>query len=76
MAVENFFLYRGYLTIAFNFRGSGKSRGRTSWTGEPENDDFKTMLNFLKNFGKINDDNIIIIPNVSEVTVIVSYEFS
>lgn len=72
VAVEHFFLRKGYLTIAFNFRGSGKSKGRTSWTGEPENDDFKTMLNFLVNFGKISDDNIVLIPKISQVIIIVS----
>ncbi|RIA88933.1 Alpha/Beta hydrolase protein [Glomus cerebriforme] len=70
IALENFFLHSGYLTIAFNFRGSGKSRGRTSWTGESESNDFRTMLNFIANSGKINDDNIVIIPKIYQVTII------
>ncbi|CAB4378601.1 unnamed protein product [Rhizophagus irregularis] len=74
VAVENFFLRKGYLTLAFNFRGSGKSKGRTSWTGEPENNDFRTMLNFLANSGKISDDNIVIIPKISGV-IIIGYSY-
>ncbi|KAF9581973.1 hypothetical protein BGW38_000825 [Lunasporangiospora selenospora] len=33
---------------AFNFRGCGKSKGRTSWTGEAEREDYQTVIDFLQ----------------------------
>ncbi|GJJ68806.1 hypothetical protein EMPS_01152 [Entomortierella parvispora] len=33
---------------AFNFRGSGKSKGKTSWTGEAERQDYQTVVDFLQ----------------------------
>ncbi|KAF9952704.1 hypothetical protein BGZ72_005992 [Mortierella alpina] len=33
---------------AFNFRGCGKSKGRTSWFGEAERDDYQTIVDFLQ----------------------------
>ncbi|CAG8451622.1 27169_t:CDS:2 [Dentiscutata erythropus] len=69
VAVEQYFQDKGYLTIAFNFRGSGKSKGRTSWSGEPECDDYKTMLEFLSKSGKIGENTILQIPKISDVNV-------
>ncbi|CAH1763516.1 13705_t:CDS:2 [Entrophospora sp. SA101] len=68
--VEDFFLRKGYLTIAFNFRGSGKSAGRTSWSGEPECYDYKTIVEFLLNSGKLGNKSIMSIPKISELTII------
>ncbi|KAF0352005.1 alpha/beta-hydrolase [Gigaspora margarita] len=70
VTVEQYFQDKGYLTIAFNFRGSGKSKGRTSWSGEPECEDYKTMLEFLSKSGKIGENTILQIPKVSDVTII------
>ncbi|CAG8820228.1 45817_t:CDS:2 [Gigaspora margarita] len=50
--------------------GSGKSKGRTSWSGEPECEDYKTMLEFLSKSGKIGENTILQIPKVSDVTII------
>ncbi|KAF9976392.1 hypothetical protein BGZ73_008670 [Actinomortierella ambigua] len=33
---------------AVNFRGCGKSGGRTSWTGEAEREDYQTVIDFLQ----------------------------
>ncbi|KAF9182720.1 hypothetical protein BGZ51_004486 [Haplosporangium sp. Z 767] len=33
---------------AFNFRGCGKSKGKTSWFGEAERDDYQTIIDFLQ----------------------------
>ncbi|KAI8602115.1 hypothetical protein EDD21DRAFT_372744 [Dissophora ornata] len=33
---------------AFNFRGCGKSKGKTSWTGEAEREDYQTIIDFLQ----------------------------
>jgi len=30
------------------FRGSGKSKGKTSWTGEAERQDYQTVVDFLQ----------------------------
>ncbi|KAG0024825.1 hypothetical protein BGZ81_007584 [Podila clonocystis] len=36
---------------AFNFRGCGKSKGRTSWFGEAEREDYQTIIDFLQSGG-------------------------
>ncbi|KAF9109257.1 hypothetical protein BGX27_007798 [Mortierella sp. AM989] len=33
---------------AFNFRGCGKSKGRTSWFGEAEREDYQTIIDVLQ----------------------------
>ncbi|KAG0372099.1 hypothetical protein BGX24_000740 [Mortierella sp. AD032] len=33
---------------AFNFRGCGKSKGKTSWFGEAEREDYQTIVDFLQ----------------------------
>ncbi|ORZ28685.1 hypothetical protein BCR41DRAFT_343894 [Lobosporangium transversale] len=33
---------------AFNFRGCGRSKGRTSWFGGAERDDYQTIVDFLQ----------------------------
>ncbi|CAG8741075.1 1480_t:CDS:2, partial [Ambispora leptoticha] len=50
--------------------GCGKSKGRTSWSGEPECEDYKTMLEFLSKSGRIGENTILQIPNISDVTII------
>ncbi|CAG8650418.1 18322_t:CDS:2 [Acaulospora morrowiae] len=70
VTIESFFLTRGYLTIAFNFRGVGNSKGRTSWSGEPESGDYKSMIEFLSNSGRVGVDIIMEIPKISDLTVI------
>ncbi|CAG8540001.1 13353_t:CDS:2, partial [Cetraspora pellucida] len=70
VTVEQYFQDKGYLTIAFNFRGCGKSKGRTSWSGEPECEDYKTMLEFLSKSGRIGENSILQIPKISDVTII------
>ncbi|CAG8608215.1 6837_t:CDS:2, partial [Ambispora gerdemannii] len=76
IAFENFFLRRGYLTVAFNFRGSGRSGGRNTWSGEAETSDYNTMLQFLGNRGKdLNSDRIIMeIPPIKEI-IIAGYSY-
>ncbi|KAJ2704332.1 hypothetical protein FB645_003337 [Coemansia sp. IMI 203386] len=36
------------LTVAFNLRGAGRSEGRTSWTGMPEQEDLRSVLDMLR----------------------------
>ncbi|KAK5993025.1 hypothetical protein PT974_06451 [Cladobotryum mycophilum] len=40
-------LRKGYLLGTFNFRGAGRSAGRTSWTARPERDDYISFLGFM-----------------------------
>ncbi|CAO3648812.1 unnamed protein product [Cunninghamella blakesleeana] len=53
------FTEKGFLTVSFNFRGSGKSSGRTSWTGIPEQNDYQSVINYFlnRNNNKTNDDD-------------------
>ncbi|KAM3415547.1 hypothetical protein BST61_g9068 [Cercospora zeina] len=37
-------LRESYIIVTFNFRGAGKSGGRTSWTGRPEVDDYASVV--------------------------------
>ncbi|CAK1354463.1 unnamed protein product [Cercospora beticola] len=37
-------LRESYITVTFNFRGAGKSAGKTSWTGRPEVDDYASVV--------------------------------
>ncbi|KAG0062787.1 hypothetical protein BGZ89_010394 [Linnemannia elongata] len=36
------------IICAFNFRGCGKSKGKTSWFGEAEREDYQTVVDFLQ----------------------------
>ncbi|KAF9344966.1 hypothetical protein BGX26_003700 [Mortierella sp. AD094] len=36
------------VVCAFNFRGCGKSKGRTSWFGEAEREDYQTIVDVLQ----------------------------
>ena len=35
---------KGYITLTFDFRGAGLSKGRTSWTGRGEKEDYGTVV--------------------------------
>ncbi|KAF2741477.1 hypothetical protein EJ04DRAFT_582994 [Polyplosphaeria fusca] len=41
------FLSKGYIVGTFNFRGAHGSRGRTSWSGKPELDDYTSFAAFF-----------------------------
>ncbi|KAI9359452.1 Alpha/Beta hydrolase protein [Pilaira anomala] len=53
-AVQRHFVSKGYLTCCMNFRGSGLSEGRTSWTGIAEKEDYESVLDYLINQEDIN----------------------
>lgn len=40
-------LLQGFVVGTFNFRGAGKSTGRTSWTGRAEGGDYMSFAGFL-----------------------------
>ncbi|CEG71927.1 hypothetical protein RMATCC62417_07571 [Rhizopus microsporus] len=47
MALKDYFLNQGYITICLNFRGCGHSKGKTSWTGMPERDDYLSVIDAI-----------------------------
>lgn len=44
------FLANGYIVGTFNFRGAHGSKGRTSWSGKPEVDDYISVAAFFMNY--------------------------
>jgi alpha/beta superfamily hydrolase len=58
IAIQRHFLSLGYITACINFRGCGKSKGKTSWTGMSERDDYITVMDYLlssnEKYPKIN----------------------
>lgn len=46
-ALQDHFLSLDYITVCLNFRGCGKSQGRTSWTGMPEREDYSSVIDFI-----------------------------
>lgn len=43
-------LRQGFLVGTFNFRGAGKSSGRTSWTSKPEMTDYMSFAGFVYHY--------------------------
>ncbi|KAM0477748.1 hypothetical protein ACHAPX_005511 [Trichoderma viride] len=41
---------KGYLLGTFNFRGAGRSAGRTSWTAKPECGDYTSFVGFMAHY--------------------------
>ncbi|KAI8575320.1 hypothetical protein K450DRAFT_262378 [Umbelopsis ramanniana AG] len=46
-SLHKYFSSKNYVTASFNFRGAGRSGGRTSWTGMPERQDYIAVMNHL-----------------------------
>jgi len=49
IALQQYFKSKGYVTICMNFRGCGKSKGRTSWTAMPEREDYMSIVDYALN---------------------------
>ncbi|KAI9308575.1 Alpha/Beta hydrolase protein [Cunninghamella echinulata] len=62
--LHKYFSEKGFLTTSFNFRGSGKSSGRTSWTGAPEQKDYQAVINHL-----LHNNNHHIYPTISHLFI-------
>ncbi|KAK9710210.1 hypothetical protein K7432_008601 [Basidiobolus ranarum] len=45
--LQTYFTQQGFVVVSFNSRGSGNSSGKTSWTGIPETEDYKTIVSYL-----------------------------
>ncbi|KAF3918362.1 hypothetical protein ABW21_db0208462 [Orbilia brochopaga] len=57
---------RGYVVATFNFGGAGNSKGKTSWTGTPEREEFATVAAFLVRYVECLDpDSFTYTPSVS-----------
>ncbi|CEP11457.1 hypothetical protein [Parasitella parasitica] len=60
IAIQHYFKSKEYVTICMNFRGCGKSKGRTSWTGMPEREDYMSVVDYaldestLRSYPRIN----------------------
>jgi alpha/beta superfamily hydrolase len=57
IAIQRHFLSCGYITACINFRGCGKSKGKTSWTGLPEREDYISVMDYLlkgEDYPKVN----------------------
>lgn len=48
--VSAILLRQGFLVGTFNFRGAGKSTGRTSWTSKAEKSDYMSFVGFLYHY--------------------------
>ncbi|KAB8336944.1 hypothetical protein FH972_021249 [Carpinus fangiana] len=48
--VKQELLSAGAVVATFNFRGTGRSKGKTSWSGEPEVEDFESIVLFLGHY--------------------------
>lgn len=47
IAMQRHFFSKGYITACLNFRGCGKSQGKTSWTGQGEREDYMSVVEYL-----------------------------
>lgn len=69
-AIQQHFLSLGYLTVCINFRGCGKSKGKTSWTGMAERDDYISVMEYL-----LADNQLQNYPQVSHLLLCVGGSF-
>ncbi|KAI7906479.1 Alpha/Beta hydrolase protein [Cokeromyces recurvatus] len=66
--LQKYFHSKGYVTACMNFRGCGNSKGRTSWTGMPEREDYISVMNYLL---RLDDNNY---PLVNQL-ILCGYSF-
>ncbi|KAI8879138.1 hypothetical protein K501DRAFT_287515 [Backusella circina FSU 941] len=71
ISLQRYFVSKGYLTVCINFRGCGNSKGRTSWTGMPEREDYYGVIDFIT---KDNNERMKGYPKVSSV-ILCGYSF-
>ncbi|KAJ6256829.1 hypothetical protein Dda_8697 [Drechslerella dactyloides] len=57
LAVVGVLLERGWVVATFNFGGAGNSKGKTSWTGAPEREEYATVAAFLIRYVECLDPN-------------------
>ena len=44
--ISHFLALKGFSILIFNFRGVGKSQGKSTWCGHSETEDFRSAVNF------------------------------
>jgi hypothetical protein len=69
IALQRYFVSKGYLAVCINFRGCGNSKGRTSWTGMPEREDYYGVIDFIT---KDDNEHMKDYPKVSSILLCVS----
>ncbi|KAI8365439.1 Alpha/Beta hydrolase protein, partial [Choanephora cucurbitarum] len=47
IALQRYFTSKGYVVFCLNFRGCGKSKGKTSWTAMPERQDYQAVIDYV-----------------------------
>ncbi|CDS11728.1 hypothetical protein LRAMOSA03991 [Lichtheimia ramosa] len=65
MALHGYFASKGFITASINFRGCGRSKGRTSWTGMPERGDYQAVIDHLLKADKYPKPSHLIISGYS-----------
>ncbi|KAI8984322.1 hypothetical protein BDF20DRAFT_859253 [Mycotypha africana] len=58
------FCAKGYVSVCLNFRGCGRSKGKTSWTGLPERDDYLSVVNYLLDSNKYRSSSFPMITDL------------
>ncbi|KAL7321464.1 hypothetical protein PS15m_001228 [Mucor circinelloides] len=69
IALQQYFKSKGYVTICMNFRGCGKSKGRTSWTAMPEREDYMSVVDYA-----LNDNALQEYPRIHKL-ILCGYSF-
>lgn len=74
IAVQKYFQSQGYITVCLNFRGCGRSEGRTSWTGMPEREDYISVMHFI--LRNNSDYQALNLPTVNQLILCVNNPLS
>ncbi|KAI8386980.1 Alpha/Beta hydrolase protein [Blakeslea trispora] len=68
IALQRYFSSKGYVVFCLNFRGCGKSKGKTSWTGMPERQDYQAVIDYAL------DHQLAEVPKVNRM-ILCGYSF-
>ncbi|KAI8080163.1 uncharacterized protein B0P05DRAFT_540214 [Gilbertella persicaria] len=66
IALQRYFISKGYVAICMNFRGCGNSKGRTSWTGMPERQDYQAVIHYA-----LDHNTLDIFPEINSLILCV-----
>ncbi|EMC94501.1 hypothetical protein BAUCODRAFT_124120 [Baudoinia panamericana UAMH 10762] len=50
LSLANTMLSAGFIVGTFNFRGAGNSKGKTTWSGRAETEDYTTFIGFMMHY--------------------------
>ncbi|KAK6508602.1 hypothetical protein TWF506_010686 [Arthrobotrys conoides] len=68
LALVTLLAKRGWVVATFNFCGAGNSKGKTSWTGEREREEYATVTAFLVKYVECIDPHVFTVPTTSTST--------